>query len=162
MGYWFDLPCGLNVAGIFTIEGKQMTFYWFQIFSSIAVFIVRQLAIWFAPDHLVFFDIKFADLTLYYLVLSWIYTVGFFVRSAIEKEKSKNIDLSNHEYDELLKRFNSEAHNYERKINSLKEENEKLQRRVRYLDGVEETFEAYKIQNRSAKEANQQALQSFL
>ena len=44
-----------------------MTFYEFQIFSSIAIFIVRQLAIWFGPDHLVFFDIKFADLTLYFM-----------------------------------------------------------------------------------------------
>ena len=139
-----------------------MTFYEFQIVSSIAVFIVRQLAIWFGPDHLVFFDIKFADLTLYYLVFSWIYTVGFFVRSAIEEEKSKNIGLLNNEYQKLLNRLNSETYDSERKINSLREQNEWLQRRVWHLEEVEKNFEAYRIQNRSAKEANQQALQSFL
>lgn len=157
-----DLPSGLNIAGIFTIEGNQMTFYEFQIVSSIAVFIVRQLAIWFGPDNLAFFDIKFADLTLYYLVFSWIYTVGFFVRSAIEEEKSKDIDLHNREYQKLLNRLNSETYDSERKINSLKEKNEWFQQRVRYLEEVEKNFEAYKIQNRSAKEANQKALQSFL
>lgn len=139
-----------------------MTFYEFQIFSSIAVFIVRQLAIWFGPDHLVFFGTEFADLTLCYIVFSWIYTVGFFVRSAIEQKKNKNIDLLNNEYQKLLDRLNSETYKAERKINSLKEKNEWFQQRVRYLEGVEKNFEAYKIQSRSAKEANQQALQSFL
>lgn len=157
-----NLPRGLNIAGIFTIEGKQMTFYEFQIVSSIAVFIVRQLAIWFGPDHLVFFDIKFADLTFYYLVFSWIYTAGFFVRSAIEEKKNKDIGLLNHEYQKLLNRLNSETYDSKRKINSLKEKNEKLQQRVRNLEGVEKNFEAYKIQSRSATEANQQALQNFL
>jgi len=131
-----------------------MTFYEFQIVSSIAVFIVRQLAIWFGPDHLAFFDIKFADLTLYYLVFSWIYAAGFFVRSAIEEEKNKDIDLHNREYQKLLNKFNSETYDSERKINSLKEKNEWFQQRVKYLEGVEKNFEAYKIQNRSAKEAN--------
>jgi hypothetical protein len=139
-----------------------MTFYEFQIVSSISVFIVRQLAVWFGPDHLVFFDIKFADLILYYLVFSWIYTVGFFVRSAIEKEKNKNINILNNEYQKLLNRLNSETHDSKRKINSLKEKNEWLQQRVRNLEGVEKNFEAYKIQSRSATEANKQALQSFL
>lgn len=139
-----------------------MTFYEFQIVSSIVIFIVRQLAIWFGPDNLVFFDIKFADLTLYYLVFSWIYTVGFFVRSAIEEEKSKDIDLHNREYQKLLNRLNSETYDSERKINSLKEQNERLQHRLQKLEEIEKNFEAYKIQNRSAKEANQKALQSFL
>ncbi len=139
-----------------------MTFYEFQIVSSIVIFIVRQLAIWFGPDHLAFFDIKFADLTLYYLVFSWIYTVGFFVRSAIEEEKSKDIDLHNREYQKLLNRLNSETYDSERKINSLKEQNERLQHRLQKLEEIEKNFEAYKIQNRSAKEANQKALQSFL
>ena len=139
-----------------------MSFYVFQIFSSIAVFIVRQLAIWFGPENLIVFDIKFADLTLYYIVFSWIYTAGFFIRSAIEEEKSKSNDLHNHEYQKLLDRLNSETYKFERKIDSLKEQNGKLQQRVRSLEGVEKNFEAYKIQSRSAKEANQQALQSFL
>lgn len=139
-----------------------MTFYEFQILSSIAVFIVRQLAIWFGPDHLVFFGTEFADLTLCYIVFSWIYTVGFFVRSAIEQKKNKNINLLNNEYQKLLDRLNGETYKAERKINSLKEKNEWFQQRVRHLEGVEKNFEAYKIQSRSAKEANQQALQSFL
>ena len=139
-----------------------MTFYEFQIVSSIAVFIVRQLAIWFGPDHLVFFDVKFADLTLYYIVFSWIYTVGFFVRSAIEEEKNKNINILKSEYQKLLNKLNSETYDSERKINSLKEQNERLQHRLQKLEEIEKNFEAYKIQNRSAKEANQKALQSFL
>lgn len=139
-----------------------MTFYGFQFFSSIAVFIVRQLAIWWGLDHLVFFDIKFADLTLYYLVFTWIYTLGFFVRSIIEEEKSKNINLHKNEYQILLNKLNSETYDSERKINSLEEENEWLQQKVQSLEGIEKNFEAYKVQSRSAKEANQQALQSFL
>ena len=162
MGSWFDLLCGLNIAGIFTIEGKQMTFYVFQIFSSLTVLIVRQLVIWLGPDHLVFFGTEFADLTLYYIVFSWMYTVGFFIRGEIDEVKSKNIDLLNHDYQILLNRLNSETFDSERKINSLKEKNEWLRQRVRNLEEVEKNFEAYKIQSRSAKEANQQALQSFL
>ena len=139
-----------------------MTFYEFQIFSSIAVFIVRQLAIWFGPDHLVFFDVKFADLTFYYLVFSWVFTVGFFVKSVTEEKKSRNIGLLNNEYQNLLNRLNSETYDFERTINSLKEKNEWYQQRVRTLEGAEKNLEAYKIQNRSAKEANQQALKNFL
>jgi hypothetical protein len=73
-----------------------------------------------------------------------------------------DIDLHNREYQKLLNRLNSETYDSERKINSLKEKNEWFQQRVKYLEGVEKNFEAYKIQNRSARDANQQALQSFL
>lgn len=132
-----------------------MSFYKLQIYSSIAVLIVRQSAIWLNPAHLIFFNINFADLILYYIVLSWVYTLGFFVKSEIEQKKSKKIDLIGHEQKKLLNKLTSEAY-------SLKERNERLQKRVLHLEGVEKNFEAYKIQNRSAKEANQQALQSFL
>ncbi len=132
-----------------------MSFYKVQFYSSVAIFIAMELAIWLSPAHLIFFDINFANLTLYYIVLSWVYTLGFFVKSEIELKKSKSIDLINHEQKILLNKLTSESY-------SLKERNERLQKRVQYLEGVEKNFEAYKIQNRSAKEANQQALQSFL
>lgn len=132
-----------------------MSFYKFQIYSSVAIFIATESVIWLSPAHLIFFDINFASLILYYILLSWVYTLGFFVKSSIEQKKSKKIDLINHEQKKLLNKLTSEAY-------SLKERNERLQKRVQYLEGVEKNFEAYKIQNRSAKEANQQALQSFL
>jgi hypothetical protein len=150
------------VLGSLPNNRKQMSFYKFQIYSSIAVLIVRQLAGWLGPENLTFFDVKFADLTLYYFVFSWVYTAGFFTKSAIEQENNKNLDMANNDYHKLLDRLNSETFKFERKINSLKEKNERFQQRVQNLEEVEKNFEAYKIQNRSAKEANQQALQSFL
>ncbi len=139
-----------------------MSFFELQLYSSFAVFILRQLFIWLGPNWVPFLNFKFVDLAGYYFIWSWIFAVGYIIRGSKEGDKDKLISGLESQLEKTEKALQGEKYQAERDITSLEETNARLSKRVSFLEKTEKEFKEYKIQNRSAKEANQHALKNFL
>ena len=139
-----------------------MSFFELQLYSSFAVFILRQLFIWLGPNWVPFLNFKFVDLAGYYFIWSWIFAVGYMIRGSKEGDKDKLIRGLESQLEKTEKALQGEKYQAERDVTSLEEANARLSKRVSSLEKTEKEFKDYKIQNRSAKEANQHALKNFL
>jgi chromosome segregation ATPase len=139
-----------------------MSFFELQLLSSVAVIILRQIFVWLGPNWAPFLGFKFVDLTGYYFVWSWIFTAGYMIRDSGEGNKNEQLRNLTSQLERTEMKLQGEKNEAERKINSLKETNSHLKKIISSLEKTEKEFADYKIQNRSAKEANQHALKNFL
>jgi hypothetical protein len=150
------------LSDFFTKKGEHMSFYLFQIISSLAVLLLGKITVWVWPDYSPILKLKLDDLADYYFFASWIFASGYLIRSNIEQKKFQYFDELHSELKETKGELENEKYESKREMKSLKEKNERLKKIINSLEKVEEEFKEYKIQNRSAKEANLLALKNFL